>query len=1389
MLERASGRLESAGRRVFRDSNGVIRSRRPLNPRLWRYSGAITDLPHWVIPLLQQPDQRTLYTQSTTPTTDGVPRSSRAPVLDFLYPQKAREFAVSRSLHSHQRPILRRKKVGPSSGRCYATIPRNPYQDADLGDWSPSYSTGRPEEDALLKDARGSLQTLLNSNGERNYHEAWRLYCAAGYPRNLIPDLLGYLCHSKKPFDHGKSKRLFETLPIKDRTHADYLYMTISYGNANNLPDMRRTMQQALDKRIGSPSWGFAFAQFLNKQLFVEALELWYVRPKSLKKGWIDRVAPYLDASTLPQTMVNLATLIKHKKIRGPAREFLPRLLEHVSASSSFAESVGSETLLALLQSYKDLGLLKPEHSFKLIEVLVASESRATFIKSMVVYRNFRWQTPDEKPPVVLLRRMMRKLVSFEITNGIRFLLDEIAHFYGKPLRPDYRRALNGFANAGDVQQVNEVFDLLVRDHGKEFTRKLLTPLLYVHARVGNVPDTLIQFRRVKEEFNREQNTICWNILLTAYSNSDDLTGALATFDQMLKSGVELDSYSFGILMGLCANRGDIENVLRVLALAKERKVQISTPLLDPIVEAYCKNGLFDMAEQVAEACLGLDTGGSPVRMWNLLLLNYAFRIDLESVSRIRTRMEMAGIQPNGVTYAAFMLSLVLMGQTDSARRVLRTLHRSRRINAAEFHYAIILYGYLRARNRDMVHVIFKEIKQRFDRPGFNSRLLFLRSQVDRDMLEIKRGPRESDAANQRLEHAEKFLMETIGDSDVRLLATKAPSLGIGTQSLRQSFPSMYYEYVIGAYGTLGAFRRVEELFDEFTQINRRFHGSTNVDALPPLRLLSALMLSQLNAGDFDGVEECWKKAFPKALKMAMRFDIADYLAPQPSAPGADATLPQLEHSSGDSSMAESPQTDNAGERTVLPSLRYFLSRPLNLYMRSLAYRGETWRISEVITAFEKTGFALTTSNWSTYVKLLSSSDQFSDQIKAFLHFEEKFMPNFPGWQHLRRSRGLKPPGAPNDTSPVEKRRTPPHLFGRIAKRIWSNLQPDFMQPTYITMVYLAAAMMTIRQRSIDTDNTEIKAVYDAAPKTIDAIAAMPMLREKYQGTLLRGNHPQRDPSLYREQFQPFVWTGGVLGVGGRTRSAASVNRLVTQQIEEVDYSPEVESLVEAGTEPETSVTSSQDRGKDARDDDLPAPSENTIDHQDRYDMETGIHLSAQRRQYGFNGEPMDIEPPKVPYRMDHRRILARASQNMAGEGQGYDYYPEQYNEWGRYSGHSEQDAQEFQDSEYPEEGTELHEYLQGPEDDAQESEYRQYPEHYSQGNEDLQYPEQYAQDEYADYPEQDAQGHESSGSPEYGLGNENLQSSQRNVQASEPPGFPEQSAHENQNTRPEEKE
>lgn len=1129
-------------------------------------------------------------------------------------------------LRRPKRFVPRRKKAIAGSSRTYSSKTRTLQQAAaeDATDPPESVANGfetQREEDGedTQKRAKDDLNTLLDQKGQTKYDDAWMLYTTAGYPLDLNPTLLAYLCQSRRPHDNDRSKQLFDGIAVEGRSSDDYLHMSMSNANASRLLDLKRTTQEAVANGVGGPSWSFTFARLLDTERLSDAQGLWDSRPQGIDNEWVDLVAGYLDPLSLPKSILALANFIVYQRNDASMRQ-TSALIDFAFASPRIVENTPTETLLLLLRRYRDLGILHRDQYCLLIETLASVANRSTFVKSIVIYRNFRWQMNSEIPPAAILRRILRGLVNFRITSGVRYILNEIAFFYRKPSLGDYRIALNAFARVGDVAQVNEVFESQVKDHGKRILHKNLDPLLYVHARVGNAQSAHMQFERLSKDFGLEPNAVWWNILLTAHMNNDDLDGTLSTFDKMLRNGVQPDSYSFGILMGICANRGDIDNVLRLLGMVKERRVQITTPLLDPIVESYCNNQLYDLAELVAEACLGLEVKGSLVRMWNLLLWNHAFRIDLESVARIRSRMEAAGIQPDSMSYAALMLSLVLVGKPDAARRILRTLHRGRRIHATEFHYAIILFGYVKSRNRDMVHVLFREINERFSRPGFSSRLLVLRSQLQRDLQQMK-GGRLTDAATTRLEHAEKFLMETIAGSDITMLGTEHPSPGTGKQSLREAFPSMYYEYVIAAYGTIGASHRVKTLFEEFTNSEYNLSRGSDASNLPPLRLLWALMLTHLNAGQFDKVEECWTSAFPLAVKMAGRRDVDEWISAHSPSMAAPKPPPLPDASrSGSNLLGSSGAGESRRKTAVLPSYRFLLSRALSLYMRSLAHRRETWKIAQVVTQVENAGFALTSFNLSTYVQLLCSSQQPTDQVKAFSIFEEKFMPNYPGWRHLVRGRAIKPPGAPRFTNVMEKRIAPPHLFGKEARKAWSKIHPDYMHPTYVTMVYLASALQGFRDRSIAAGNSEVKVLYEIAPRTIDAIADMPYLREKYQGVLLRGRQLQDYEHGDNEQRQPFVWTGGVLGVGGRTRTAKQVE----QEEQETDEPSEVEDDSSASDDCTEQVTAPP-----VEEDGAPAPREPTLDTQDEHDIEAETRLEARRRTSDASDDQLDVEEPE----------------------------------------------------------------------------------------------------------------------------------------------------------------
>lgn len=291
--------------------------------------------------------------------------------------------------------------------------------------------------------------------------------------------------------------------------------------------------------------------------------------------------------------------------------------------------------------------------------------------------------------------------------------------------------------------------------------------------------------------------------------------------------------------------------------------------------------------------------------------------------------------------------------------------------------------------------------------------------------------------------------------------------------------------------------------------------------------------------------------AFPRAIKLATPLNIDEWLSAHlPPPDSLDPPRPSLPHSplSHHDLLVDSDPSDLTEElisqkRRILPSYQFLLSRPLSLYLRSLAYRNEIGRIPQVVAEVERAGFTLSSYNWSTYVQLLATSDHPSDQVEAFTVFEEKFMPNFPGWERLCRGLTIKPPDVPRVIAELEDRRRGRRrdFLYKEGRRFWSKIQPDFMHPSYVSMVYLASALLGFRERSITEGGTELQALYTEAPKTVEALGTMPYLREKFQGVLLRSRQQKLDNTKTLGDYEPWVWTGGVLGVGGRPRASALV--------------------------------------------------------------------------------------------------------------------------------------------------------------------------------------------------------------------------------------------------------
>ncbi|KAJ5328264.1 hypothetical protein N7452_008654 [Penicillium brevicompactum] len=1149
MLERATGCLEHAGRRVLRNSHGAVRSNASLCDRTRKDNGAGVDAPHWLLALLQVPSRQSSSISSVRCGKVGTANKGTRP-LEFLYPREPQRLVASRLSQPQRRPGVRRKRSLVGLSRSYVSVSslrqavsgispshENVDQGAemlgakDLGtEEQETKETKDPETIERERKLQAELHDFLLKDGHQ-FDKAWIKFVAAGRPSNLIAPLCGYMSKSKSFKYKRKTWNLFQQIPSEKRTRYDFhnvLRSDLHLAHVDKPQHLDYICAQALPTPFAREIISLVVKYYVEHREWAQVTSLWSTLkaiPIEERGSLCYDVLEHINRVNFPgfsfaRHLLDLAPYAKSHMDDEATHHFTNRLLQRFAESADFLKLTPPSTTLAVLRAYGSTGLLHYRAYFKLINHH-AFGNREEFIRAILFYRQFRSDMPDVKPPRLMWNQMIERLEELRIPEAVDYFLDEIVYWTSQP--PSIYvlvRAIITFAMANDAKNVHRIFNVLIEQHGLPRSRKIISPVLMVHARLGDVPETLRQFKRIEAEFNLYPNTSCWNMLILAHANAGDVNGALATFTQLLESGEPPDAYSFGPLMTLFSKRGDVTNVRRLIKEAQLRGIKMTTPLLATAVRAYCANGQLAFAEELTEASRDL-AQGSPLQMWNVLLMHYARRISKNSFRRILDRVGKLRLTPDAFTHAAIMLAYSLSNQPDFARRSLRTMDRSG-LRATQHHYSILLLGYLRRRNRDMVHVIFREMEDRFGQPGLSASLLNLQMQIKRDLENIH--DKHTPAEDMVLEHAEKTLAKSVEHFAANPSAATHASPMTDKGSTIDLSTTMHYQHLVTNYAAQGATEKAFDMLDQYIA-HRQLAGipGNDLESLP-LGFVKAIMILYQKTSQFEKVEDCWHVLMDKVKPLAGSMNLDGVFSEAASNPSPPAPVDS------------EPET----EGKILSSRRFILDHPFTLFIRSLACLGEFDRIHEEVIKFEQAGFALSGMNWSSYVAALASSDNTKDIVAAFQLFEEKFIPHFPGWTWMKQGYGIRPLHCPVTIHHLDGKfgmNKPRRMMGRHAINHWRRLDPGYMHPDYPTMVLLAAAVKRLREASIEEGPGRMALVHSSATKTFEVIAAMPYLPDKYQGALLRERATFPDPISLPVKI--FTTRSGALGIerGPRTRT------------------------------------------------------------------------------------------------------------------------------------------------------------------------------------------------------------------------------------------------------------
>ncbi|CAL5208693.1 unnamed protein product [Lathyrus oleraceus] len=158
------------------------------------------------------------------------------------------------------------------------------------------------------------------------------------------------------------------------------------------------------------------------------------------------------------------------------------------------------------------------------------------------------------------------------------------------------------------------------------------------------------------------KNAVSWTTLITGYTHRRDSYGGLRVFRQMFMEGGELSPFSFSIAVSACASIGSSNLGKQVHAAVINHGFESNLPVMNSILDMYCRCRCASEAKQVFGEMTQKDT-----ITWNTLIAGFQTLDSKESLC-IFSQMVSEGVSPNCFTFTSVIaacanLAILYCGQ------------------------------------------------------------------------------------------------------------------------------------------------------------------------------------------------------------------------------------------------------------------------------------------------------------------------------------------------------------------------------------------------------------------------------------------------------------------------------------------------------------------------------------------------------------------------------------------------------------------------------------------------------------------------------------------------------------------------------------------------------
>jgi pentatricopeptide repeat-containing protein PET309 len=978
-------------------------------------------------------------------------------LLDFLYPRGAaaylrrtsplffkspvRSFTSTTLLHNLHREsaddaVASRTSKDVPYINTHRVASKNPVENNGSRANGSSKDTVYIQEDHRFDQDAGSqpdlLREVLKDHGSEYFEFVWgQLQCLQPKLQpEFLSDVMAYLARSAATQDAQKIISLIPRMGthswnndslgavvtaymrLDQVSRATEIFKLVSADQplVGGLDELLTLAFKNSDWDMVGDIWAAAFSHTTNEQ------EVKIELPKLYKVPNLGELILQLREATMTEERYALKPIAVQRAING--------VLSHVGREALFQPCKPTEALQLL--KILDTDSLYKEY----LEAAFSSRKTEGLAEIYRVYRKLGLAQLDHR----ILRGMFRVYYPNDVV-GLEEVYEDYHRSYGKLDAWAVQKYMKFYALRGDAKSVERMWDryMLSFSKAKAPRPNFFYPLLNVHAQRGNIQGLERVFEDMQSKYFVQPDIICWNILIKGYTRALHYEDAVSTLEKLCNlpesHKISPDVVTFGTVMDLSADRGDLDFTLELFERAKERKIVPTGQMISAVINAYCQNDRFKEAEQICIKHTALRTlaPSDYTHIWNILLRFHAMRRDLNSIHRILGHMSKFGLEWNSDTPDFLLQALVYCRQTHHAYHLLRLGLQGKAFPVTAEHFAIVMAGALRTREYELVQTMRKWMKEAGLTLSMDTLLPLLRSIAKRSKLS-------EGSPNDQVHYIGKQITDYF-----RQILVAAREDALFSQLRREVMwgtpgdVGLVYEhnntisralFLLAELRDFASIRELTKLYSELLE---------GVDSAQPefsRQVLSSLMLADLHGGAHAKVKETWDILWKRCLSEGQIKD------------------------------------ERTGKTKILAGYQYSLTNGLKVMQRLYEKENNGAALLKLVEKVTVAGFELDGKNWNFFVQGLARLGRWQD---SFRYCEEMLMPNWTGWSATRRRRPLT----------LEQRRL--------------GSAPRFVRPTSYTLAVLAKEYMSLQSSAPWSTNTASKLNYitENCPRCVHAIKTM----------------------------------------------------------------------------------------------------------------------------------------------------------------------------------------------------------------------------------------------------------------------------------------------------------